>query len=76
MLSYVPHAKQRCTERGVTEDMIKWVLSHSIGTPDAGDPGKLSYCGYVQGGRKPVLKVVVSAADTSLVITVIRRDTP
>lgn len=75
-LRFVGHARQRCAERGVTDDMVEWVLSHPIGPPDAGDPGKLAYCGYVHGGRKPVLKVVVSASDTHLVISVMWRVSP
>lgn len=54
--------------------MVEQVLRRPIGHPDTGDPGKIAYSGYVPGGPKPVLKVVVSAAEPDLVISVMWRD--
>ena len=74
MVRFAVHAAERCKERQVTSAMIEWVLSHPVGGPDAGDFGKLAYSGYVQGGRKPVLKVVVDAADKEMIISVMWKD--
>jgi hypothetical protein len=63
-------------ERCITEEQIKAVLARPIGEPDAGDPGKLTYGGYVTGGEKPALRVVVSATDRTHVISVMWRDRP
>ncbi|HET9689758.1 MAG TPA: DUF4258 domain-containing protein [Acidimicrobiales bacterium] len=75
-LTYADHALDRMALRAVTEQQVKDVLTRPIGQPDAGDPGKLSYVGYVSGGQKPMLKVVVSATDRTHIITTYWRDRP
>lgn len=73
-LRYVDHAVDRMRERGITLEQVESVLRRPIGGAEAGDSGNVSYVGYVAGGAKPVLKVVVVAADRELVITAIWKE--
>jgi hypothetical protein len=63
------HAQQRMEQRGITRDDIERALQRPAGSPRPGrQPNTLGKIGYT-GGDKP-LKVVVSASDQRVVVTV------
>lgn len=67
MIRYSTHARQRMTERGITEADVEAALRRRIGQPQPGDNGRVVVIGYGSGQR--ILKVVLTA-DEQVVVSV------
>lgn len=72
MLRYSRHARERMLERGITENDVKFALSHPIGDPLPGRPGSIYIKGHATGGM--IIKVCVRTTDKEYIITVVRED--
>ena len=73
-MRYTNHARLRMTERGITTGDVEAAVSRPVGDPDAGSFGSIVTTGEAPGGRR--LKVVRSAADPELVISLYWVDRP
>lgn len=61
------HVKQRCIERGITEEQVIYAVNHKIRRAPSGQFGSFYIYGYVPDGR--ILKVCLATDDPSRVIT-------
>jgi hypothetical protein len=52
------HVKQRCEQRGISEQDIRLALARRSGRPRAADSGKIWVFGYATRGR--ILKVLLT----------------
>ncbi|WP_084963088.1 DUF4258 domain-containing protein [Thermoactinospora rubra] len=59
------HVKQRCEQRGITEEDIRNALRRRIPPPRPADPGKVKVLGYARGQR--ILQVVLTVDETVIV---------
>jgi Domain of unknown function (DUF4258) len=71
MPEYSRHAKDRMTERGITDAHVRAALKRRLGPPQPGDNGNIVVLGYGSGSR--ILKVVLSP-DQATIVSVMWRD--
>jgi dienelactone hydrolase len=70
MPSFAPHARQRMTERGITDADVEAALKHRLGQPRPGDNGRIVVLGYAPGGR--ILKIVLTPDEQCIVSVMVR----
>jgi Domain of unknown function (DUF4258) len=65
MPSYSQHARERMTEREITEDEVINALNRTTGPPQPGDNGRIVVFGYGTGSR--ILKIVLTSDRQTIV---------
>jgi Domain of unknown function (DUF4258) len=65
MPQFSSHARNRMSQRQITEAEVLWALNHRTGPPQPGDNGRIVVFGYGHGSR--ILKVVLTPDEQCIV---------